>query len=230
MITALFKKFSTSIILNEIIQEAPETYTFKFAAPQNTGWTPGANAHFIANNLQNGQKFTYRLVHEFSIMSHPKEEYLGFTTRIRSIPSLFKQTLKELNSGDQIRIFGIRNNIQLQKVSIPITLISMGVGVATFRPIILDYINSTSQIPFITNINVDRSSNFIYQNELEKSSENRIQNVFVTSRVDLYKSIDKALKKDNNIYYIVGSNVFNRNIKDYLLKNKVPKRLIKFDK
>jgi hypothetical protein len=105
----------------------------------------------------------------------------------------------------------------------------MGVGIATFRPIMLDYIKSNTQIS-ITNINIDRSGKFVYWGELSNIPETKLKNIFVTSRNDLYKSIDKALKNKNNIYYIIGSEDFNRDIGIYLAKNSVSKSLIKFDK
>ncbi len=229
MITDLLKKIMTPVRLIEVIEEVPETYTFKFETPENISWTPGTHAHFLIADLQKGQALNRQLVREFSIMSHPGEGYLGVTTRIRSNPSLCKQAMKALNPGDQIQIFKIRNHIQPQKTDNPVILISMGVGIATFRPIILDYIKSNTQIP-ITNINIDRSGKFVYWDELSNIPETKLENVFVTSRNDLYKSIDEALKNRENIYYVIGSKDFSKDIGNYLVKNSVPKRLIKFDK
>lgn len=163
-------------------------------------------------------------------MTHPDEKQIGFTKRIRQEPSEFKQILRNLRIGDEIRMFKFGNHLQKQHTDHPLVLISMGVGIATFRPIIIEYINNDSQTPFITNINIDRSGNFVYQEEFEKFSSDKIKNCLVTNRTDLYHEIDKCLINTDNVYYVVGSNEFNKSIGIYLLKKGIAKKSIILDR
>lgn len=230
MITTIIKRISTQIKLIKIEKEDHDTYTFKFAVPENIKWTPGAYAHFVSSDLQNGQKFNKEFLRELSIMSHPDENFVGFTTRIRQNPSDFKNTMLNFKLGDEIRMFKIGNHFKKQKIEKPIVFISMGVGIATFRPIILEHLKNSLNPTLITNINIDRSGNFVYQQELEKLPKNKLKNVFVTNRDDLYKEISQSINNPENKYYIVGSKEFNKSIGDYLLEKGVSKKDIVFDK
>lgn len=230
MLTIIIKSISTRLKLIEIVKEAIETYTFKFEVPESVIWTPGSYAHFVSSDLQNGAKFKKDLLRELSIMSNPNEKFIGFTTRIRNNPSVFKQAMLKLKHGDEIRMFKIGNHMKNIKNDKPIVFISMGVGIATFRPLILDCLDNSSQTSFITNINIDRSGDFVYQKELEKLASNKLKNVFVCNRVDLYDNINKCIDNGENIYFIVGSNEFNNQIGDYLVEKNVSKDAIVFDK
>jgi len=229
MITTIIKRLSTQIKLIKLEKEAYDTYTFKFAVPNNIKWTIGSYAHFVCSDLQNGVNFKKNLLRELSIMSHPDENFVGFTTRIRQNPSEFKSTMLNLKLGDEIRIFKIGNHFKNIETDKPIVFISMGVGIATFRPIILEHLK-TSKGSSITNINIDRTGDFVYQQELEKLPEEKLRNVFVTNRGDLYNEIGQCITCKDNTYYVVGSKEFNETIRDFLLKNKVSKKAIFLDK
>lgn len=229
MITKLVRHFSKPIKLIKIEKDAVDTYTFKFEAPEATKWEPGAYAHFLSSDLKKGAKFKKELVRELSIMSHPNENFIGFTTRIRQSPSDFKRIMLDLKPGDEIRFFKIGNHFKGQKMDKPIVLISMGVGIATFRPLILEYIANSAQALPITNINIDRSGDFVYQEELENLPGNKLKNRFVTLRADLYKNINQCIESGENIYFVVGSKAFNKAIGDYLLEKNISKTAIVFD-
>jgi hypothetical protein len=93
----------------------------------------------------------------------------------------------------------------------------------------LDYLHDSAQIPFITNINIDRSENFVYHGELVKLSDDKIRTISVSNRNDLYKTIEQNIKPDT-VYYVVGSDEFNNNIGDFLQTRDVSKKSINFDK
>lgn len=229
MFKFLLKKISTLIEVTEIVEEAPETFTFKFAVPENIKWKLGTYAHFLATDLEGNKPFKENLVREISIMSHPNENYIGFTTRIRSNASDFKRALGKLQVGDKIRIFFFGSHIKLPKTKTPVVFISMGVGIATFRPFIKELLEKYSETT-ITNINIERSGKFVYQDELSTLPADKVKNVLVSSRKELYASIDKTLSNKDNVYYVVGSKQFNKDIGKYLKQNNVDKKSIRFDK
>jgi len=230
MITAIIRKISTIVKLTKIVQEASDTYTFMFTAPDNIKWSSGSHAHVLSSDLKNGKKMKKELVRELSIMTHPDEKQIGFTTRIRKNPSEFKKIMLNLKVGDEVRVFKIGNHLKKHNEEHPIVLISMGVGIATFRPLIIDYLAHESQLSHITNINIDRSGDFVFKEELDKLSGIRLKNVFVKTRDELYEEINQCIRNIDNVYYIVGSGDFNKSIGDYLTKNNVPKKAILFDK
>ncbi|PKQ64499.1 hypothetical protein BZG02_06745 [Labilibaculum filiforme] len=229
MITTIVRRISTPITLISIEKETFGTYTFKFAVPEKSKWTPGAYAHFLSSDLQNGEKVNKESVRELSIMSHPDEKFIGFTTRIRQNPSDFKQCLLNLKPGEAIRMFKIGNHFKDKGTDKPIVFISMGVGLATFRPLILEHLKDATKFASMININIDRSGNFVYQEELAKLDESKLKNVFVTNRDDLYRVISQCINSDDNIYYVVGSTEFNKSIRDFLLENNISKKAIVLD-
>lgn len=228
MLTTLVKTISRKIRLQSIEKEAEDTYTFKFEVPEKVQWTPGAYAHFLSNDLSNGEKVVKKEVHEFSIMSHPDEKLLSFTTRIRENPSNFKLQLLRLKPGDKIRMFKIGNHLKDKVSEKPLVYISMGVGLAKFRPLIIDKLKNKSQQ--MRNINVDRSGEYIYANELEKLAGENLENHWVNNRAALFQEIDKCLERTDSTYYIVGSKDFNTSIGDYLKDKDVAESDIFFDK
>lgn len=230
MLTTIVKTISTKIKLIAVEKEVPETYTFKFSIPDKIKWESGAYAHFLNNDLSNGQKVSKKEVHEFSIMTHPDEKVLGFTTRIRKGASSFKSGLLELKPGDNIRMFKVGNHLKNKTTEKPIVFISMGVGIATFRPFILDFLKNGSKDKLITNINIDRSGKFVYANELKNLAGENLKNLFATNRDDLYKYIDQCINNADNMYYVVGSKEFSTAIGDYLKDKRVLGNNIIFDK
>lgn len=230
MLKYLYKIMTKPIKITEIIKEANDTFTYKFNIPKGTHWKAGANGHFIVTNAQGDFQLNKKYVRHLSIMSQPEEGFLGFTTRIKEDLSLFKTSLKKFKVGDEIRFFGIKNHIPLQRNNSHIVLISMGVGIATFRPMILDYIDNQKGVLSITNINIDNSSQFVYQKELSAVDIDTYQNKFVSSREQLYDAIQANFDKKNVSYYVVGSDQFLKDTGSFLIENDVLQDHIYLDK
>lgn len=150
---AFFKIISQAVALKEIVKEATDTYTYKFDIPKGIIWNAGANLHLLPGTLDEDIKIGKEMVRHLSVMSLPHEGYMGITTRIREQASDFKKKLQQSQSGDTMRVFGIKNHLPLKRENHPVVLVSMGVGIATIRPMILEYVADQSNIPLIININ-----------------------------------------------------------------------------
>ncbi len=212
------------------IKEAKDTFTFKFEIPNNLSWSEGSHFHIAFMDFIKDSKPNKDLVRSFSIMSLKKENCIAFTTRIKKSCSAYKQRLNNLQIGDEMFIFKIGNNIEIKNGDKPIIFLSMGVGVATFRPIIKNYLESPTGDYNITHINIDSSKDFIFKKELQSSSEKKFSNIYVESRKQLYQEIDNCLKNRGSQYYIVGSDDFIKNLISYLIYNSVKKDNIFLDK
>jgi len=219
-----------SITIAAIIEEAKDTFTYKFNIPKGVTWQAGANGHFVVSDLSGNFQMNKSYVRHLSLMSTPEEGFLGFTTRIKENPSVFKQSLEKYKVGDEMRFFGIKNHIPLERNDSHVVLISMGVGVATFRPMILDFMASQEGIRSITNINIDRSDSFVYQAELAGIALPNYHNKFVSDRSALYNHIQESLDDKNTSYYVVGSDEFLRDTNSFLLQHGVPASKLHIDK
>ncbi|MPM98960.1 hypothetical protein SDC9_146150 [bioreactor metagenome] len=143
-----------------------------------------------------------------SIMTLPTENKVGFTTRIPNRLSEFKSKLSNLNVDDEIVMFKLGSKLALRRCNRPIILLSMGVGIAAMRPIILNFIKNKSNIPYLVNVNVDSSNDFIFKDELDNLSDETYKNYWLNSRKVFYTELEQLTQIDNPIYYIVGSYEF----------------------
>ena len=206
--------------ITDIIEEAHGTKTYILEKPEDFTWVEGSHTHIGMVGYDEGEKPNKAWVRHMSIMTLPEENKIGFTTRILSPYSEFKEKLSKLHIGDEIILFKIGSRMNLRRENRPIVLISMGVGIATMRPLIHSYIKEQTGIPNIININVDSSNEFIYKAELDNLTNMHYQNYWLGSRKEFYETLDTVSEQSDAIYYIVGSDGF---IKDVikLLKNKM---------
>lgn len=218
------------IELMDIIEEAKDTFTYKFNVPKGTVWDAGTNAHLVATGSESNYAPAPEFTRHMSICSLPEEGYIGFTTRTREGGSTFKRNLRVSKVGDNLQLFKLMNRLPLHRNNKPVVLISMGVGIATMRPMILEFAKDQSKIPQLININIDRAVTEIYQDELECLNIPNFENIYVNSRADLHKSVESTFSLKDADYHIVGSDEFLMNIGAFLLKNGVADDCIKIDK
>lgn len=220
----------TSAKLINIKKEAEDTYTYKFDIPAGTSWDAGTNAHLVANGTPNDFTPSQEHTRHLSISSLPHEGYMGFTTRVREGSSTFKRNLKVCQIGDQLQIYGLKNRLPLSRKNKPVVLISMGVGMATMRPMILEYAKNQDQIDRLISINIDKEKTMIYKNELEYLKIPRFYNHYVSQREELYAKINRTFQFSDAEYHIVGSDDFLNSIASFLIKNNIDLKNIKLDK
>lgn len=199
-------KYKLKII--DIIEEAKGTKTFLLEKPEEFNWDEGNHTHIGIVGFDEGEKPNKSLVRHMSIMSLPGENAVGITTRVPGSYSEFKNKLSELNKGDEVVLFKVGSRMSLRRCNRPIILLSMGVGIATMRPLILSYINDKSDIPYLVNVNVDSSGEFVYKNELEKFTNDSYKNYWLDSRVDFYETLSSLADAKDAIYYVIGSDLF----------------------
>jgi len=216
--------------LLDIIKEAENTYTYRFSIPKGMTWEAGTNAHLVANGSDANYAPNKKYVRHLSICSLPEEGYMGFSTRIREGASVFKQNLKVCKPGDKLQVFGLKNRLPLPRENKPVVLISMGVGVATFRPMILEYAKDQKGIPQLVNLNIDKAGSAIYWEELSKFHMEGFSNHYVNTRQELREQIDQSLALNDAEYHIVGSDEFLLEIGTYLIQKGVQNTQIKLDK
>src|SRR5690625_2220019 len=126
--------------INKIIQESPEVRTYFLDCPKDFNWEEGSFTHLGLEGFNAEDKPNRNLVRHMSISTLPQENILGITTRIKEQCSEYKTILKNLRVGDQVAIFRTFCNVPLKRENKNIYLLSSGVGLATFRPLILKYL------------------------------------------------------------------------------------------
>lgn len=193
--------------LTDIRQESKDTYTFLMDMPEGFLWEEGAHAH-IGIKGYDFQAPNGAYVRHMSIMTLPKEDKIGFTTKKRGTLSLFKETLFNMKVGEELLLFKPGSRMALRRENRPIVLVSMGVGCATMRPLILAYEEESSGIEELIHINIHGDEEALYKQELSACKEERLQSHYVKTRGDMDKFLEETLTLEKPIYYLVGSDAF----------------------
>lgn len=193
----------------DIVNEGNDTKTFYLEKPNDFNWEEGSHTHIALNNYEVEEVVNKSLVRHMSIMTLAQENKIGFTTRFPLQKSEYKTLLSDYQIGDEINLFKIGSRMKLKRENKRIVLLSMGVGIATMRPLILAYHQDQTGIPELVHINVD-SSTSIYKNEIESCLSDQFINYWTNSRVEYFQKLTEIINQTNTLYYIVGSDTFLR--------------------
>jgi len=99
------------------------------------------------------------------------------------------------------------------------------------------FCEDATNIPRIHHINVDSSKEYLFQKEFEEFSKNSLFSYeYTSSRVEFYSAIESLLSvKDKELYkdayvYMIGSDEFLENVRDFLLDFGISKYQMVIDK
>lgn len=194
--------------INKIIEETPEVKTYLLDCPKDFTWEEGSHTHFALKGFNAGDKPNRSLVRHMSISSLPDEDAIGITTRIKEQCSEFKSILRNLEVGNEVAIFKTHSNIPLKRESKNVYLLSSGVGLATFRSLVLEYLKRADNINQIHSLNIDSSKAFLFTDIFKSAPEKNFSAQFVDNRKDYYEEVKNLAADKDGHFYIVGSDDF----------------------
>lgn len=192
--------------ISEVKTETPDTKTYLLDCPDDFLWEEGAHTHLALKGFNEGEKPNRELIRHMSISTLPYENKIGITTRIRENCSLFKTELKKLTVGDTVALFKTYTNVPLRRQNKPIYLLSNGVGIATFRPLILEYLRNSDGVTSIHSLNVDASDIQLFTDLFEEHGG--LTSQYVSHREDYFQEVKKLAEAKDGLFYIVGSDEF----------------------
>ncbi|WP_039042897.1 bifunctional nitric oxide dioxygenase/dihydropteridine reductase 2 [Sporosarcina sp. ZBG7A] len=194
--------------INEIIEETSEVKTYLLDCPEDFTWEEGSHTHFALEGFNAGEKPNRSLIRHMSISTLPHENSIGITTRIKEQCSEFKTILRNLGVGDEVAIFKTHSNVPLKREDKNVYLLSSGVGLATFRPLVLDYFERADNVNQIHSLNIDSSKNFLFPTIFESAPDKKFTSQFVDNREDYYEEVKQLASDKNGLFYVVGSDEF----------------------
>ncbi|WP_186577715.1 ferredoxin reductase domain-containing protein [Aquibacillus kalidii] len=194
--------------INKVIKETPEVNTYLLDCPKEFTWEEGSHTHFALEGFNAGEKPNRSLIRHMSISTLPHENSIGITTRIKEQCSEFKSILRNLGVGDEVAIFKTHSNVPLKRENKNVYLLSSGVGLATFRPLVLDYFESADNVNQIHSLNIDSSKDFLFTNVFESASDKKFTAQFVDNRKDYYEEVKNLAADKDGLFYVVGSDEF----------------------
>ncbi|MCC5891882.1 dihydropteridine reductase [Exiguobacterium sp.] len=214
--------------IQQIVKEAPDTYTFQLERPDGFTWEEGAHTHFALEGFNKEDKPNRSLIRHMSISTLPREGVIGITTRIKDECSTFKSLLRGMELGENVAIFKTHSNVPLKRVGKNVYLLSAGVGLATFRPLVLDYLANGEGVPHLHSLNVDSSQNYLFENVF--TSTDTFTAEFVDSRGRYHETVKTLAEDMDGLYYVVGSDDFLRETIATLRERGIPREQIVLDK
>ena len=216
--------------INKIIEESPEVKTFLLDCPEGFTWEEGAHTHLALEGFNVGEKPNKSLVRHMSISTVPNEHSVGITTRIREQCSEFKSILRNLEVGNQVALFKIHSNVPLKREGKNIYLLSSGVGLATFRPLVLTYLERPNNIKHIHSLSVDSTKNYLFADIFESAPDKNFTAQYVNHRKDYYEEVKKLAADQDGLFYVVGSDEFIMQNIEVLREQGIHPEQIKLDK
>ncbi len=136
---------------------AEDTMAFHFDLDEKLDFKPGQFGNFVLEDMvEEDSKGNMR---SFSIASSPNDEELMIATRMRD--SAFKNTLKEMEEGDEINFMGPMGNFTLHRdTDKPAVLLAGGIGITPYR----------SMIKYATEEDTDHEIYLFYSNRTPEST------------------------------------------------------------
>lgn len=194
--------------INEIIEETSEVKTFLFDCPEGYTWEEGSHLHLALRGFNEGEKPNRSLIRHMSISTLPNEKSVGITTRIKEECSEFKTILRDLGVGGEVAIFKTHSNVPLKREDKKIYLLSSGVGLATFRPLVLDYFERADNVKGIHSLNIDSTKEFLFPSIFESTPDKNFTSQYVDNRNDYYEEVKNLAADKEGLFYVVGSDEF----------------------
>ncbi|MBP1970377.1 ferredoxin--NADP+ reductase [Virgibacillus natechei] len=194
--------------INKIIEETPEVKTYLLDCPEDYTWEEGAHIHLALEGFNAGDKPNRSLIRHMSISTLPQSNLIGITTRIREQCSEFKAILRNLEVGNEVAIFKTHSNVPLKREDKNVYLLSSGVGLATFRPLVLDYFERADNVKQIHSLNIDSSKNFLFTDIFESTPDKKFTSQFIDNRKDYYEEVKNLAADKDGLFYVVGSDEF----------------------
>jgi len=196
--------------ITKIVNENSEVKTYFLEVPEGFTWIEGSHTHFALKGFNEGEKPNRGLVRHMSISTLPEEGAIGITTRFRPPYSEFKATLDQLEVGSEVALFKTHSNVPLRREHTSIYLLSSGVGLATFRPILLEYMKRPDSVKGIYSLNIDSSGEYLFTELFASNPAKNVTATFVDRRKDYYDEVENLAQDSEGIFYIVGGDDFIR--------------------
>lgn len=224
-ILPIFTKHQISF--KEKHREAGDIYTFTFGMNEKVDWKAGQHGIFTIKHVK-----IKKPTRPFSIASISSEGNVKISMKIGKNPSEFKQTLLDLKTGTKISMRGPIGSFYPQNKK-NLLFIAGGIGITPFRALLKDIdLNYKEAYDDIKLLYIDNKEEFIYTKELDEASKNSaIKIKYINNREKSNKEIQKFISKYNNDaeYFVVGSKLMVKTIKNLLKSKGIDKKNIKND-
>ena len=186
--------------------EAPSVMTYHFNIPEGFDWKEGSHLHLAMPDFDLASGRNPNKIRHMSIATQPFEGSIAITTRLTG-DSPFKKELAKIQPGDRMQLFHISSRLHLRRSGRPIILLSNGVGLAAFRPLIMEYLKNPVGIPSLHSFTMSKPGETLYKEDLTLPSSDSLSHTWYSDKQAFHQVISQNGFQDA-LFYIVGSDLF----------------------
>jgi ferredoxin-NADP reductase len=217
-------KIRTEIILERMIQETSEIFSFVFKIPGDLTWIPGQHGIFRYRDRQVEEDKGFRI---FSIASIIDEGIMMFSTRITPESTDFKQQLLTMKQGEVMTVEGINGKFKIPDYNKKACIMAGGIGVTPIRALVKQMESEGISPAGVTVLYSDDRGQFAYEEDLRKAGEavNGLEVILISDRNIFVQKIEEYTKNNGNesAYLISGTPGMNAFITEKLTKEGIEK-------
>gem|GEM_PF-241267 len=199
-------KIRTEIILERMIQETSEIFSFVFKIPGDLTWIPGQHGIFRYRDRQVEEDKGFRI---FSIASIIDEGIMMFSTRITPESTDFKQQLLTMKQGEVMTVEGINGKFKIPDYNKKACIMAGGIGVTPIRALVKQMESEGVSPAGVTVLYSDDRGQFAYEEDLRKAGEavNGLEVILISDRNIFVQKIEEYTKNNGNesAYLISGT-------------------------
>lgn len=195
-----------TLVLQEIIQESEEIFSFIFKPKRPLRWKAGQHGIFMFP-LRSGSRISGKSWRAFSIASSYHEGVVRISTIIKQEPSGFKDRLRALVPGDELIMHGPFGEFHTSKKICRIVGIAGGIGITPFRALIKDIASGVIAETKLTLI-YSAIGTYTYKEELEILAKHpSIQIIYTATPDEVNAELSQLVVTHGNSasYFISGS-------------------------
>lgn len=201
------------------------TKSITFSKPKHLEWEAGANGHFAFKDYDLDGLVDKTLVRHMSFATLPESGQIIINSRVPGSHSIYKQKLNALTIGDEMYLYGTKNRMPLIRENTHIVLISMGIGITSFKTFLDEYKKDSTNIKSMKSLCVDGHLTYLYKGEYLGT----IESTYCHNQKTFYNLLE-SLIDTNQSFYIVGSDQFLIDVIKKLRESGINKNKIYVDK
>src|SRR5699024_8373137 len=157
--------------------------------PERFTWGEGARPHFAVEGFNAGDKPNRSLTRPRSTSTLPHEKSIGITPRLKEEGSEIKTIVRHHKLVHEVALCIPSSNVPLKRGENGGYLLSSGVGLATFRPLVVAYFKRTDNVNQLHSLNIDSSTNYLFPDIFESAPDKKFPSQFGNNRKDYYEEV-----------------------------------------
>lgn len=201
-IIVLFKK-KYKIKVQKIVNVDQHTKTIWFNIPKNFKWQAGCSGLFGFSEAFKKIIINLEYLRYFTVARNNDKTHLEITLRAPGSNSKFKQKIMELKVGDEMILYSVKMHCPLVRRNKNLVFLSMGIGMVTYKNLFEAFEENADNVKKVTSINVDNHQTNLYHDLYTNVSKH-----YYPNRITFFEHLDPYYKNSDNIYYLVGSEDF----------------------